>query len=193
MSLMSTYGTLARKGRVVTRPGVPPFQYPEVVHNHYTYRDAVDNHNKNRMYPIALEEAWKTRRWPLRVFQFLLDITEVNARRAMIFFYGQHDKGQIHFRRQLADCLINNEHLPQEPSPRKSPQKRQGLHSYFLLPPKSTFRHGKIAKTKTATAQLKCIECGRRCHSCCLCEFGVVRCPYCIVSHVEESAPWSTT
>ena len=83
MSLMSTYGTSQRMGdeqkQYTSTAGVVTFKYPEVVANHFQFRDAVDGHNSARMDPIALEETWKTMRWPLRVFQFLLAITEVNV------------------------------------------------------------------------------------------------------------------
>ena len=32
------------------------FNYPELVHNHFQYRDFVDEQNGSRMYPITLEE-----------------------------------------------------------------------------------------------------------------------------------------
>ena len=57
---------------------VKTFQYTEVVHNHYKYRDAIDNRNSFRMHPISMEETWMTIRWPNREFCFLLTITMVN-------------------------------------------------------------------------------------------------------------------
>jgi hypothetical protein len=57
MMLMSTYGTLSREGKErYRRVGVQriTFQYPELVYNHFQYRDAVDSHNARRMAPIAL-------------------------------------------------------------------------------------------------------------------------------------------
>eukprot|EP00934_Nitzschia_sp_Nitz4_P007490 Nitzschia sp. Nitz4//scaffold526_size3785//2112//3756//NITZ4_009261-RA/size3785-processed-gene-0.3-mRNA-1//1//CDS//3329553959//7480//frame0 len=67
MSLMSSYGTLTRSGeekkRIYTEGSdkrQKTFKYPEVVRNHFLYRDAVDAHNSSRMDPIALEETWKT-------------------------------------------------------------------------------------------------------------------------------------
>jgi len=86
MSIMSTYGTLERVGKVHRRDfkdgggkRQKTFSYPEVIFNHYQYRNSVDANNRDRMYPIALEEVWKTFRWPCRVFQFLLAVTEVNV------------------------------------------------------------------------------------------------------------------
>ena len=35
---------------------VHTFKYPEVVHNHYRYRDMIDNHNSLPMHPLSMEE-----------------------------------------------------------------------------------------------------------------------------------------
>jgi len=67
---MTRYGSENQQGKEQSRAdeeGVVSqvrFKYPEVCYNHYAYRDSVDNHNGRRMYPIALEEQWKTQRWP---------------------------------------------------------------------------------------------------------------------------------
>ena len=53
------------------------FVYPEVVHNHYCYRDVIYNHNSMRMHPISMEETWMTTQWPNRFFCFLLAVTIV--------------------------------------------------------------------------------------------------------------------
>ena len=53
-------------------------KYPEVIHNHFQYHHAVDDHNAKRHSPISIEVVWATKRWPNRVFCFLLSITEVN-------------------------------------------------------------------------------------------------------------------
>ena len=69
MMLMSSYGTLERfrenKKRVRTNEGrraptEKTIKYTELVYNHFKYRDAVDAHNGSRMFPISLEETWKT-------------------------------------------------------------------------------------------------------------------------------------
>ena len=59
---------------------VKTFRYPEVVYNHYAFRDMIDNHNSQRMHPIAMEETWMTTRWANRVFCFLLAVTVVKMR-----------------------------------------------------------------------------------------------------------------
>ena len=77
MMFMTTYGTLEevsdQKKRHYLENGVKhvkTFQYPEVVHNHYKYRDVIDNHNSLRMHPISMEETWMTMWWLNRFFVF---------------------------------------------------------------------------------------------------------------------------
>ena len=65
------------------------FKYPEVVSNHYRYRDMIDNHNGMRMHPIALEETWITLHWPNRVFSFLLVVTVVNVQNTATYFFNK--------------------------------------------------------------------------------------------------------
>ena len=85
MMFMTTYGTLARVGDekrhylVNGVKHVKTFQYTEVVHNHYQYRDVIDNHNSARMHPISMEETWMTMHWSNHVFCFLLAVTMVNV------------------------------------------------------------------------------------------------------------------
>ena len=73
--LMSSYGTLElmdeekeKNYQDNNQNIVKKMKYPELVYNHYQYRDSIDAHNSSRMFPIAMEETWKTTRWPCRVF-----------------------------------------------------------------------------------------------------------------------------
>ena len=87
MPLMSTYGTNDRDNRKETqwdwKEGAmmksASFKYPEVIHNHFMFRHAVDDHNGKQHSPISLEVVWATKRFVNRVFAFLLSITEVNC------------------------------------------------------------------------------------------------------------------
>ena len=96
MMFMTTYGMLGEVGNVKKRhylengvKHVKTFQYPEVVHNDYKYRDVIDNHNSFQMHPISMEETWMTMRWPNRVFCFLLAITMVNIQNAATYFLNK--------------------------------------------------------------------------------------------------------
>lgn len=77
MTLMSSYGTLEMVGEDKTRNFIrdnttiqKTIKYPELIYNHFSYRDAVDAHNSSKIYPTAMEETWKSTRWPCRVLCF---------------------------------------------------------------------------------------------------------------------------
>jgi hypothetical protein len=74
MMIMSTYGTMEEKSETIRSiAGVnKTFKYTEVFHNHFKGRHSVDDNNKTRMHPIALEETWQTTCWENRIFVFLL-------------------------------------------------------------------------------------------------------------------------
>ena len=204
MQLMSTYGTLERHGpertRVIsdTASGLNTrlkFCYPEVVYNHYQYRDAVDSHNAQRMYPIALEEVWKTSRWSNRVFQFLLAVTEVNTRLALKRIYNQNTGSQQEFRRSFAHALIFNHYYETEKgikSPTRQKRRRYSQHSLVSLPPYKTFQGANIVKCKTKYIQLKCSSCPKRTRTYCQCCLGVPLCKECFTIHcMDVSTPSS--
>ena len=90
-----------------------------MVYNHFACRDVIDAHNALRMYPIALKETWKTSRWPNRVFQFLLAITEINVLLMIEHVYDLPKVSQQEFCRMLAEQMIRNEYLEDMANPKK--------------------------------------------------------------------------
>ena len=62
------------------------FQYPRPFDWHFRYRHAVDDHNNLRHALPSIEDSWVTQRWEVRVFGFVLAITEVNAFLALRYF-----------------------------------------------------------------------------------------------------------
>ena len=90
------------------------FRYPEVVHNHFLYRHAVDDHNGKWHSPISLEVVWATKRWPNRVFAFLMSITVVNCYLAESYFMSRKSKSMLDFRKSLSHQLIENDYFDQE-------------------------------------------------------------------------------
>ena len=87
----ATYVTLERmknkqinkQTRVYPRDGKVTFQCPQIIHDHFHYRDSCDNHNGSMMFPIAIEEQLGTRRWIVRSFKFFMAVTEVNVNHVM--------------------------------------------------------------------------------------------------------------
>ena len=120
MKLMGTYGTLSvpvgqsstfRKG---AKSQTTTFKYTETFANHYKYRHAVDDHNNLRHRVPSIEGPWQTHRWSIRVFSYLLAISEVNAFLAFHHFiwskFSQPEPTLLQFRRKLVLQLIENKH-----------------------------------------------------------------------------------
>ena len=126
MMLMSSYGTLSECGeekrqhfKVNGEKQEKTFKFLEVVHNHYKYRDCIDNHNSQRMHPLSMEETWMTTRWPNRVFCFLLALTMVNVQNAANYFAKTPKMDCLSVRRLIAKQLINNKYLCSQTTPKK--------------------------------------------------------------------------
>jgi hypothetical protein len=203
MMLMSTYGTLERVGDVKHRTIGPDkvkksFQYPEVVHNHYQRRDAIDSHNARQQAPIALEETWFTTRWANRVFAYLMATSEVNTNLAETEFgHSKMRRPQLEFRRLLAKDLIENayhQEASKPPSSRSSKRKRD-LHGHELikLPQYRKFRKNQIVKSKSKYPYNYC-ECkGSRVRTYCRCTQGLLLCSACFVTHCNGEATAAQT
>ena len=90
---------------------ITTFVYPEVVHNHYTYRDVIDNHSAMRMHPISMEETRMSSRWPNRDFCFLLAVTMVNIQNVGCYFAKLPKIDAICAHKLIAQQLILNEYI----------------------------------------------------------------------------------
>ena len=89
-------------------------KYLEVVHNHFQYHHAVDDHNVTWHSPISIEVVWATKWWPNRVFCFLLLITEVNCFLAESYFTGRNSDSMLDFWKCLSFKLIQNAYMREE-------------------------------------------------------------------------------
>ena len=74
------------------------FKYLEGVHNSFQLLDGIDSKISGRMDPISLEDNWKTTRWPTRVLNFLLAVTEVNSHINLIRIFHNSERSQKGFR-----------------------------------------------------------------------------------------------
>eukprot|EP00957_Ditylum_brightwellii_P103599 7893139-Ditylum_brightwellii.AAC.1 len=57
------------------------FMYTEVFSNHFQFHGAVDDHNNKRhdgngCHVMSLETTWRTTRWELGIFAFILALVE---------------------------------------------------------------------------------------------------------------------
>ena len=119
------------------------FKYLEVVHNHFQYHRAVDDHNAKWHSPISIEVVWATKWWwPNRVFCFLLLITEVNCFLAESYFIGQKSDSILDFQTHLSFELIENAYMREEErvEHHRSRRIREGIgHGLVSLPPWKKF------------------------------------------------------
>ncbi len=79
----------------------------------------MDDHNNFRHALPSIEDSWVTKRWEVRVFSFVLAITEVNALLAIWYFTfrdGEIDgcPTLLKFRRLLAREMIRNRWIVEE-------------------------------------------------------------------------------
>ena len=113
---------------------VHSIQYPEVVHNHYQYRDVIDNHNSEWMHPISMEETWMTTCWPNYVFCFLWAVTMVNVQNAGVYFCNLPKVDSLTAHKLIAHQLIENKYLIAEQEQQKWPQCGEASHHLVTLP-----------------------------------------------------------
>ena len=196
MSLMSTYGTNERTGKLTSRKwkenGVvktKTFSYPEVVANHFLYRHSIDDHNSKRHSPISLEVTWATSWWPNRVFAFLLAVTEINTMLVMEMLRGVKHPPTLEFRRRLSRELIYNPYIDQDEGDLRKSKRSLGevTHTLLSIPRKKKFRGSQLVPSKCNYPQVTCIGKHRKTRSYCKCSPGVYRCSDCFAEHILET------
>ena len=189
LMLMTTYGGTNRFGKDQRRSVLGKaftFKYPEVPYMHYAHRDSVDNHNSRRMFPIAIEEQMKTARWPFRVFQFILAVTEVNGNLANSKILRNEMEEQINYRYALAEEMLNNPYMVEESVRTRSQDATPELerHRKLMIAKNMTFKGNELVPCKTSYIQLKCKDCGKkRQRWYCSCSPGHIRCDECFNLH----------
>ena len=124
MKMMATGGPLlandscGEQKRRWTEGGVErvgTFRFPCPYDWHYKFRHAVDDHNNLRHALPSIEHTITTTRWEMRVFSFVIVVTEVNAFLAYRFFSRPNPVPTLQqFRHKLAWELIKNKWLARE-------------------------------------------------------------------------------
>ena len=207
MTLMSTYGSLQVKDsqRESVRGSngeTCKFKYTEVIANHFDFRGAVDFHNSKRhdcgtKHGLSIEETWRTTNWALRVFGFIIAITEVNAFLAMRFF-GGFEGTQLEFRKQLAQDLIYNGLDVDGALTRSLTVKPMEYtkHKFVTCPPNSKWIDGNWQKVfKFAYQQVVCShpDCNKRVRTVCACSPSIFRCKDCFTLHLTSPSECDNT
>ena len=173
MCLMSTYGGLLEPCRPCrsatwTLPNgtKKTFRYMEPFANHFDHPHIVDDHNNNWHSNPSIEGTWIPICWAVRVFAFLLAITEVNVFFAFCYFAWKEKKVQptLHeFCRAFALALIHNEYLPVDDKTEKkgvvnSWKRRNVLHELMQAPRHASRFDGRkwICNSKARYQQFAC-------------------------------------
>jgi hypothetical protein len=212
MRMMATVGPLAvidtckEALRKWTEGGIEVvrrFKYACPFDWHFCYCHAVDDHNNLRHALPSIEDSWATQRWEIRVFLFVLAISEVNAFLALWYF--TFAKGTIAgcptlivFRWRLAWQLIRNSWIAAE----ETAAGMEGISSVHTL--MTAPNHAKhylnrqwtctaVAKQWTCTVvakhqRYKCTYgCGKKIRTYCACTPGRWVCYQCFPEHVRSS------
>ena len=149
-----------------------------MVHNHFRYHHAVDDHNVKWHSPISIEVVWATKQWPNRVFCFLLLITEVNCFLAESYFTGRNSDSMLDFQKHLSFELIENAYMREEDrvEHHRSARIREGIgHGLVSLPPWKIFSCRCLITSVSKYPQKKC-SCEVRTY--CVCSPGVPLCSH---------------
>ena len=197
MSLMLSYGTNDRLNGKETQQDWKDgatnmskrLKYPEVVHNHFQYCHAVDDHNAKWHSLISIEVVWATKQWPNRVFSFLLLITEVNCFLAESYFTGRKSDSMLDFRKRLSFKLIENAYMKEEDrvEHHRSARIRERIgHGLVSLPAWKKFSGGHLITSVSKYPQKKCSRCCCKVQTYCVCSPGVPLCSHCLASHIKD-------
>ena len=188
--------------------------YGEYQHWYYFGRHAVDDHNNNRQGSLSLEEAFCPDQWDLRLFGFIIALTQVNSLLAYNYFNrrakGEECVNKATFTRQLAKELMRNDdsELAKELASdnaintgqrKKLPKGAQynskkdkfdvGDHSLCRL---ETYRgkwDGKnFPKINSKYSRCKCTyRCGNETRTFCSCDYTLMLCSTCYGKHKIDS------
>jgi hypothetical protein len=169
---------------------VKEFAYSLPFDWHFRYRHAVDDHNNLRHALPSLEDTWVTQRWELRVFAFILAISEVNAYLAIRYVTGKKEMPTLlNFRRKLAWQLICNPDLVEEHVEHYQ-MNLEGRHTLCRAPAHAQLYRNRQWHTSALQRyqQHNCSTptCPNRIRTYCACAIGVWMCGTCHVAHVLD-------
>jgi hypothetical protein len=143
--LGSTYGTGVLNGRQRFRfhpvtGAKMSFKHVDAVEDYFNARTAVDEHNRMRQGGLSFEQGWQTKKWHIRMFAFLVGMSETNAKNAAAFF---RDKPQMQtvsllaFRLSVAQRILDI-HAAQKRAPIRKAFREQrallGEHRLSTIP-----------------------------------------------------------
>ena len=112
------------------------FKHVDAVDDYFFARTAVDEHNRMRQGSLSFEQGWQTKKWHIRIFAFLVGMSETNAKNAAAFFRDKHQEqvvSLLHFRLSVAQRILDI-HAAQKRAPaRKAARELRDLHGEHRL------------------------------------------------------------
>jgi hypothetical protein len=211
VQLLSSYGTAESKGSVKSRyhPDTNvkmTFRYSDAASDYFQARSAVDENNKVRQGGLSFEQGWQTRKWHIRMFAFLVGVSETNAKFAAQYFRDQEEDDKsslLQFRLNVAEHILTL-HAAQERAPARKAFRElrilRGEHCLTKIPTGCGRYTGKrdrdhVDGFKKLSGsreghkwQCQLCKCGRQIRSYCLCNPAQPLCVECYAEHRVEVA-----
>ena len=211
VQLGSTYGSgrLSGKPRFRYHPTTGAkisFKHVNAVDDYFFARTAVDEHNRTRQGNLSFEQGWQTRKWNVRVFAFLVGMSETNAKNAAAFFRDkpqQQNVSLFDFRLSVAQHILDV-HAAQKRAPaRKAARELRALHGEHRLMtiPVGCGRYTgkrdrdhddgfkKLSASRSAHKyQCQLCSCGKQIRTYCLCSPAHPVCIECYAEHRVQVA-----
>lgn len=209
--LGSTYGTGVLDSRLRSRfhptTGAKiTFKHVDAVDDYFFARTAVDEHNRMRQGSLSFEQGWQTKKWHIRVFAFLVGMSETNAKHAAAFFRDKQ-QGQVvsllGFRMSVAQHILDI-HAAQKRAPARRAFREQrallGEHRLLTIPVGCGRYTGKrdrdhidgfkkLSSSRSAHKyQCQRCNCGKQIRNYCLCSPAQARCVECYAEHRVQVA-----
>jgi hypothetical protein len=177
------------------------FKHVDAVEDYFFARSAVDEHNKIRQGGISFEQGWQTKKWHIRMFAFLVGISETNAKNASSTFRDV-PKGQsvslLEFRLSIAQRLLDI-HAAQKRAPARKAARElrdlNGEHHLTTIPVGCGRYTGKRdrdhidgfkklnSSRKSHAYQCQLCKCGKQIRQYCLCNPAQPLCIECYAEH----------
>lgn len=206
VQLLTTYGTsnLVGKPRHRYHPDTNvkmTFQYTDAAHDYFFARGAVDRNNKQRQGGLSLEQGWQTTKWHIRMFAFLVGVSETNAKFAACHFRDENEEDSLSlfdFRLSVADHILSL-HAAQQRAPARKASRElrdlRGEHCLTKMPAgcgrytgKRDREHVDGFKKLPASReghkwQCQLCSCGKQIRTYCLCNPARALCVECYAQH----------
>ena len=209
VQLLTTYGTSDLAGAVRYRyhpdtNAKMTFQYSDAVNDYFIARGGVDRNNNLRQGGLSVEQGWQTTKWHIRMFAFLVGVSESNAKLAADHFRDVDDAEVVSlfaFRLSVAQHILTL-HAAQARAPARKASRElrdlRGEHNLSKIPAGCGRYTGKRdrehvdgfrklpASREGHKWQCQVCKCGKQIRTYCLCNPAQPLCIECYAQHHVE-------